>query len=752
MSASYAAPIAMTGAGSYTQNFDTLPTSGTTNPWVDDTTISGWYAQRSGSGTTIIADIGTGNAGALYSYGAASATERALGTLGSSNAAAGSFAHGIQLQNTSGGSVTINLLGYTGEQWRKSGVTAAQVVTLWYKVSASPITALEPTTDAGWTAVPTGDFSSPINTATAAALNGNDVANRVSISINPIINIPTQSYVMLRWKDPDHAGSDHGLAIDDVSVAWVAVATPAITLSATPTNFLENAGAAASTGTVSIPAALATDLVIDLLSNDLTEATAPATVKILAGETTATFPINAVNDLLADGTQNVSITASAAGYLGGQTSLTVDNDTDGAITVTVTPTSFSEGAATGTVSGTVALAEVTPVDVMVSLTSSNILEATVPESVTIPAGQNSVAFAVTAVQDTVLDGDKSVRIDATSAEYTPGRTFVTVTDDEVPTPPTLTAGAIAFVGFNADLDDDLAFVALTPIPANETIFFTDNEWNGSEIGAAGAFNTGEAVLAWTAPVTGVAAGTIVTLDSLKLGTRKASVGALIASGNVDLSGTAETVYAYQGAAATTPAVFLAVIANHAADSTANTGLSTNQIIILPAGSDVAAYTGSRTNKPTFAGYLDALVDVINWITEDATGEQNANGIAPDVPFDTTAFVLGSAPSGYGTWAKDHAGNGAPNEDFDGDGMKNGVEYFMGAADGFTANPAPLGNKVSWPHSATATGASFKVFRSDDLGTWIDVTADATDVDGKVDYVLPTTATKQFVRLEVTIAP
>ena len=751
ISAACAAPVPITGAGSYSQSFDTLPNTASAT-WTDDTTLAAWYAQRSGTGITIIAGTGSSNTGGIYSFGASAATERALGSLASGTPK--NLAYGVLFQNTGTETVTINSIGYTGEQWRNGGVATQSKLTFAYLKDAAAITALTPASalPAGWTAVSALDFTGPIATITAGALDGNATANRASISGSGLgISVAAGQYIMLRWFDFQDTGANHGLAIDDLSVSWTVTATPALTLSANPTSFIENAGAAASTGTVGIPAALATDLVIDLLSSDLTEAKVPATATIKAGDTSATFPIDAVNDLLADGTQNVSLSASATGYLAAQTGVTVDNDTDAAITVTVTPPSFSEGAVPGTVTGTVALAEVTPVEVLVTLTSNDTSEATVSSSVTIPANESSVAFVVNAVEDTELDGSVSVRIDATAVGYTAGRAFITVTDDDVATPPTLTPGAIAFVGFNADADDDLAFVALAPIPANETIFFSDNEWNGNAIGDGGAFNTGESVLTWTAPAAGVAAGTVVTLDSLKVSGRKASVGTLIAAGNVDLSGSTETVYAYQGNSAAAPSAFLAVIANHPGDLTTNTGLSANQIIILPTGVDIAAYTGSRSNKTTFTGYLDSLAPPANWITEDGSGDQNANGTPPDVPFDTTAFTL-APPSGYGTWAGLHAGGGTPVEDFDKDGVRNGVEYFMGSPDGFTANPVPVGGKVAWPHSNFAPEATFKVFTSENLSTWTDVTAAATDLDGKVEYILPKTTLTLFVRLEVTVTP
>ncbi len=54
-------------------------------------------------------------------------------------------------------------------------------------------------------------------------------------------------------------------------------------------------------------------IVVNLQSGDTTEATVPATVVIPAGQSQASFPITAVDDALLDGTQTVTITASAVG-------------------------------------------------------------------------------------------------------------------------------------------------------------------------------------------------------------------------------------------------------------------------------------------------------------------------------------------------------------------------------------------------------------------------------------------------------
>src|SRR5207248_2241433 len=78
-----------------------------------------------------------------------------------------------------------------------------------------------------------------------------------------------------------------------------------------------------SAGTVKIGGTLASNLVVNLLSDDTTEVTVPSTVTILAGQTTATFTLTLLADGLKDGTQTAQITASATGLTSGNASIVV---------------------------------------------------------------------------------------------------------------------------------------------------------------------------------------------------------------------------------------------------------------------------------------------------------------------------------------------------------------------------------------------------------------------------------------------
>ena len=421
--------------------------------------------------------------------------------------------------------------------------------------------------------------------------------------IDPTIVIPDGSYAMVRWSDVDHTGSDHGLAIDDVTLGWVTGSPPQLGLSALPDSFPENGGSEASVGKVTIPAALGSDLTVSLTSSDTGEATVPATVTITAGQTEKEFFITATNDFFADGTQPVTITANASGYVFSQLPISVQDDTDAPISVSVSPSAFAETAGVGAATGTVTIAENTVSDLTINLSSNDTSEATVPATAIIASGTNSITFPVDAVDDILLDGTRNVTISAATSGYSSGNTVIMVTDDgETPTPPTLNPGEIAFVGYNGDGDDDLGFVALVSIAAGEIIRFSDNEWNGLAIGAGGEFiDTNEGVISWTAPPGGVAAGTVVQLNSLSNSSaRSASVGTVSSSGSFNLTAASETVYAYQGAT-TIPSGFVAVVANWASDSTTNTGLSASDIILLPTRCGHRVLHGLPLDQTTYAG-------------------------------------------------------------------------------------------------------------------------------------------------------
>ena len=76
---------------------------------------------------------------------------------------------------------------------------------------------------------------------------------------------------------------------------------------------------------------------------------------------------------------------------------------------------------------------------VVGLSSSDSSELTVPATVTIPAGQSSAAFDLTAVEDALADGDTAVTVSASASGYTGAEAGLSVIDNDLLDPPTLAA-------------------------------------------------------------------------------------------------------------------------------------------------------------------------------------------------------------------------------------------------------------------------------------------------------------------------
>ena len=154
------------------------------------------------------------------------------------------------------------------------------------------------------------------------------------------------------------------------------------------------------TGWLGIPCALSSDLTVNLTSSDPTRLAVPATETIPAGQTLISLPITIIDDGLLDGPEAVTVTASASGYTTGTCTMTVHDDESATLSVSL-PSSLAETGSpvTGTVTASAAPAE----NITVQLASSGPTHLAVPATVTLPAGQTTVNFTATPVDDHVIE-------------------------------------------------------------------------------------------------------------------------------------------------------------------------------------------------------------------------------------------------------------------------------------------------------------------------------------------------------------
>jgi hypothetical protein len=111
---------------------------------------------------------------------------------------------------------------------------------------------------------------------------------------------------------------------------------------------------------------------------------------------------------------------------------------------------------------------------------------------------------------------------------------------------------------------------------------------------------------------------------------------------------------------------------------------------------------------------------------------------------------GPTPGSFADWALTNAPDQDPSQDYNNDGVQNGVAYFMGVTGPATNPGLDASNTVTWPKSATYQG-TFVVQTSTDLGTWTPADPQPTPSGGNLTYILPPNAPggKSFVRLLVT---
>jgi phosphodiesterase/alkaline phosphatase D-like protein len=263
--AANAADVVSYNGGTYTQNFDTLPSTSanstavnTANPVkipastgvtytlptsattpqppfsLADTAIGsgstaiasgmdGWWSigTTASTGNKLGAHEGSQTTGGLISYGGLASNNRAVGLQATSTTGATEF--GLRLINTS--TVTYNqiTLSFTSELWRQT--TTAKTISFGYFVDTTGSSGI-PTS--GQTAVASLDSSFAVGTS-AAAVDGTLAANQNAKSATnlSISNWAPNQVLWLTWTMSNSGSGGQGIAIDDLSFS-ASIAPPVI--------------------------------------------------------------------------------------------------------------------------------------------------------------------------------------------------------------------------------------------------------------------------------------------------------------------------------------------------------------------------------------------------------------------------------------------------------------------------------------------------------------------------------------------
>ena len=195
-----------------------------------------------------------------------------------------------------------------------------------------------------------------------------------------------------------------------------------ILLSINRTTLAENAGAGAATLTVSRSNTdINQSITVQLSSSDTTEINLPSSVVIPAGSASVTVGVDAIDDALFDGTQIVILTAASVGYESGTVQLSV-TDYQPLSLVLQSNEVNEENPVLRTTQAEISIRSPAPAGgLTVQIVASEPGQLIVPATVQIPAGATSVPFPVSAFDDFIPQGRRTVRDDRDGRRIFHGR-------------------------------------------------------------------------------------------------------------------------------------------------------------------------------------------------------------------------------------------------------------------------------------------------------------------------------------------
>lgn len=244
----------------------------------------------------------------------------------------------------------------------------------------------------------------------------------------------------------------------------------------------------------------------------------------------------------------------------------------------------------------------------------------------------------------------------------------------------------------------------------------------------------------------VASATNVNGNAILAGTGNAAGGATIAATAFVAPGGASTGELHSGATSVNGTYQCQL------DGAASDRLTITGNLSFGAGSTIAC--------STLAGGATEASYIIASYTGTLTGTPQVSGMPSGYSLDlaTPNQIRIVTASSYSSWAAANAGGQGIDQDFDQDGVPNGIEYFMGeTGSGSTAHPALItGKTATWTKGASYSGTygvNYWIETSPTLnaGSWTVVPgSDPNLINGSpLQYTLPAGPAKAFTRLVVT---
>jgi hypothetical protein len=653
------AQISIPDTNPVTQNFDGIATTNTASlpaSWKMSSAGTGLTAgYATGTNVTVVTQAtssGSPSTGGRYNWGnGTTTTDRAIGFMTSGTYSSPNSVMAYYVNNT-GSTITSLAIAYDVERYRINS-------------TAANLTFYTSTDGTTWTPQTAGDSGAFATGSSSYTFTGGTVVNK-SFNVNSL-SISAGGSVYLRWTFDTTGSSSQGLGLDNVSVTASTSGLPSPAISSfTP-----------STGWIGT--------IVTLTGLDFTGASA---VKF-NGTDAANFTVDSDTQITCTAptvvaTGKISVTTANGTGLSLTNFTAVDPDS---LTLSASPTSFAENASNPASTGTVTRLGSTASEIVVTLSSNGPTHATVPTTVTIPAGSASANFDITAIPDSTVTADNSVTITASSNSFMVGTT-VTVTNVDL-APLSVVINKISNSGTADGSGDRVELLVVGNQTPGSTvdmrgIVLKDFSSNGTSDGG-GAYEFANTTF-WSA----IPVGTLITIEAgnavsndtvaadyvLRLGandttyfTQTSTYGINIGSSDLVMIkaagfGSAGTIGAIHLLAIGTPTTFYTSYGGYKLNATATTGQN-KAAIATNATSTLADYNGTGAT-----GNID-VASVTFGTPNNAT---NATYISQ---------LRGGLSDGYSIWIDTYfSGNMDPNtigfdKDPDFDGIPNGVEALIG---------------------------------------------------------------------------